>query len=67
MMSASCSLVPGSESKTISNSLACLLSEEGFADEPVGGCPVGASKIDPDQVGRIVKGVLAELKQRGLA
>jgi 4-hydroxy-tetrahydrodipicolinate synthase len=53
--------------ETLSNSLACLLAEEGFADEPVGGCPVGAQKIDPEQVGQIVRGVLAELKQRGLA
>jgi 4-hydroxy-tetrahydrodipicolinate synthase len=53
--------------ETISNSLACLLAEEGFVDEPVGGCPTGASKIDHDQVSRIVQGVLAELKQRGLA
>jgi 4-hydroxy-tetrahydrodipicolinate synthase len=52
---------------TLSNSLACLLSEEGFADQPIGGCPTGAAKIDPSQVGRIVKGVLEELKQRGLA
>jgi hypothetical protein len=43
------------------------LSEEGFADEPVGGCPVGAARVDPDEVGRIVRGVLAELKDRGLA
>jgi 4-hydroxy-tetrahydrodipicolinate synthase len=53
--------------ETLSNSLACLLAEEGFADEPVGGCRVGAQKIDSEQVGRIVQGVLAELKQRGLA
>src|SRR5262249_30567265 len=53
--------------ETISRSLACLLSEEGFADQPVGGCPVGAERIDPEQVGRIVRGVLAELKDRGLA
>jgi len=53
--------------ETLSNSLACLLAEEGFADEPIGGCPVGALKVDPEQVGRIVEGVLAELKQRGLA
>ncbi len=53
--------------ETISNSLACLLAEEGFADEPIGGCPTGADKVDPDQVSRIVQGVLAELKQRGLA
>ncbi len=53
--------------ETISNSLACLLAEEGFTDQPVGGCPTGAQKIDPEQVSRIVQGVLAELKQRGLA
>jgi dihydrodipicolinate synthase/N-acetylneuraminate lyase len=53
--------------ETISRTLACLLAEEGFADEPIGGCPVGDPSIDPEQVGRIVQGVLAELKQRGLA
>jgi 4-hydroxy-tetrahydrodipicolinate synthase len=53
--------------ETISRTLACLLAEEGFVDEPVGGCPVGAQRVDPEQVGRIVKGVLAELKERGLA
>ena len=52
--------------ETLSRTLACLLSEEGFADQPVGGCPVGTS-VDPEQVGRIVQGVLAELKSRGLA
>ncbi len=53
--------------ETLSNALACLMAEEGYADQPIGGCPTGAEKIDPDQVGRIVKGVLAELKQRGLS
>jgi len=53
--------------ETLSNALACLMAEEGLADEPIGGCPTGAEKIDPEQVGRIVQGVLAELKQRGLS
>ena len=53
--------------ETISDTLACLLSEEGFADQPVGGCPVASKQVDPEQVGRIVQGVLSELKQRGLA
>jgi 4-hydroxy-tetrahydrodipicolinate synthase len=53
--------------ETISRELACLLSEEGFADQPIGGCPVGAANVDPEQVGRIVQGVLAELRERGLA
>jgi len=46
--------------------LACLLAEEGLAAEPSRGCPA-PSDPDPEQVGRIVQGVLAELKQRGLA
>lgn len=53
--------------ETLTSALACLLAEEGFADEPVGGCPVGAEQIDPQQVSRIVSGVLADLKGRGLA
>lgn len=53
--------------ETVSNMLACLLAEEGFAHEPVGGCPTGPPQVDHEQVGRIVQGVLAELKQRGLA
>jgi 4-hydroxy-tetrahydrodipicolinate synthase len=52
------------EMRTISATLACLLAEEGFADEPLGGCPSGG---DPRQVDAIVQGVLAELQRRGLA
>ena len=46
---------------------AVMLAEEGYANEPVGGCPVSSDAVDPEQVGRIVQGVLAELKSRGLA
>jgi 4-hydroxy-tetrahydrodipicolinate synthase len=46
--------------------LQCLLAAEGFTDEPVGGCPVGES-VDTEQVARIVKDVLGELKKRGMA
>lgn len=53
--------------ETVRDTLACILSEEGYANEPVGGCPAGPRNIDPQQVSRIVQGVLAELKQRGLA
>jgi hypothetical protein len=41
--------------------------DEGFVDEPVAGCPASSRPVDPEQVGRIVQGVLAELKERGLA
>lgn len=50
---------------TLSDQLQCLLAAEGFADEPVGGCPAGPSAIDPDQVARIVQSVVGELKKRG--
>ena len=53
--------------ETLGKSLACLLAEEGFAHEPIGGCPVGGSPVDSEQVARIVQGVLAELRERGLA
>jgi len=54
------------ELNALSRELQCLLAAEGFTDEPVGGCPVGQS-LDPDQVARIVHGVVGELKKRGMA
>lgn len=53
--------------QTVSDSLQCLLAEEGFTDEPIGGCPINGAPVDHEQVSRIVQGVLAELKNRGLA
>jgi 4-hydroxy-tetrahydrodipicolinate synthase len=60
-----------SELQTLSNALQCLLAEEGFTDEPIGGCDVSRSTnpqsaIDMRQVDRIVEEVLAELRRRGL-
>lgn len=52
---------------TLQRTLQCLLAEEGFTDQPVGGCPPSAAQPDPQAVDRIVQGVLAELKRRGLA
>lgn len=54
---------------TLSRSLQCMLSEHGFADQPVGGCPIPARASQPDdgEVDAIVQNVLAELKRRGLA
>ncbi len=51
---------------TLSRSLQCLLAEEGFTDEPVGGCPA-AGPVDSQAVNHIVQGVMAELKRRGLS
>jgi 4-hydroxy-tetrahydrodipicolinate synthase len=51
----------------VSRTLQCLLAEEGFTDEPVGGCPVGNGHVDPHKVEQIVVGVMTELKRRGLA
>lgn len=54
------------ELSTIKNTLQCLLAEEGFANEPVGGCPPAAGSTDPAAVTSIVTGVIAELRRRGL-
>lgn len=50
----------------LTRQLQCLLSAEGFAHEPLGGCPAGQA-VDPDQLARIVNSVVGELKRRGLA
>jgi 2-dehydro-3-deoxy-D-pentonate aldolase len=70
-----------SDLSTLSNTLQCLLSAHGFTDQPVQGCPSGivtapvssaqsdrtdAAINGADDVGRIVQGVLAELKRRGM-
>jgi dihydrodipicolinate synthase/N-acetylneuraminate lyase len=41
--------------------LQCLLAAEGFAAEPVGGCPAG-SAANPDQVAQIVEKVMGRLR-----
>ena len=50
------------ELSVLGKELQCLLAAEGFADEPVGGCPASGS-IDPEQVARIVRNVVGELKR----
>lgn len=58
---------------TLSRTLQCLLSEHGFTDQPVGGCPISSSTTTssvanangPD-VQAIVGTVVSELKRRGL-
>lgn len=50
----------------LSSQLQCLLAAEGFTDEPIGGCPVGKS-VDPEEIARIVQGVVGELRRRGMA
>jgi 4-hydroxy-tetrahydrodipicolinate synthase len=53
------------ELSTVKDTLQCLLAEEGFAGEPVGGCDRPPAS-DPKTVGDIVSGVVAELRKRGL-
>jgi 4-hydroxy-tetrahydrodipicolinate synthase len=48
----------------LSRQLQCLLAEEGFVDQPVGGCPV--QDLDDEQVSRIVSTVMEELRRRGM-
>jgi 2-dehydro-3-deoxy-D-pentonate aldolase len=54
------------ELSTVRDTLQCLLAEEGFTNEPIGGCPA-TGRVDPKAVSQIVQGVLAELQRRGLA
>jgi dihydrodipicolinate synthase/N-acetylneuraminate lyase len=49
------------------DTLACLLAEEGFANEPVGGCEAKSGGGVTGGVDAIVQGVIAELKRRGIA
>ena len=53
----------------LANKLQCMLSEHGFTDEPLCGCPLpaGAKGSSPEEVATIVQAVVAELKRRGLA
>lgn len=54
--------------QTLRNTLQCLLSEHGFTDQPLGGCPPAKpGAVDQREVQQIVQSVLAELKSRGLA
>jgi len=48
----------------LARTLQCLLAEQGYTDEPIGGCPPLAAGVDPAQVARIVREVLAELERR---
>lgn len=50
----------------LSDQLQCLLAAEGFTGEPAAGCKVSES-AHPEDVAKIVAGVVTELKKRGLA
>jgi 4-hydroxy-tetrahydrodipicolinate synthase len=52
------------ELSSLGQQLQCLLAAEGFASEPIGGCPAGRAP-DEEQVSRIVRSVLDELRQHG--
>jgi 4-hydroxy-tetrahydrodipicolinate synthase len=60
------SLVQQQALAKLRDQIQCLLAAEGFTSEPSGGCPVGEA-IDPEDVARIVQGVVGELKRRGMA
>ena len=52
----------------LANTLQCMLSQHGFTDEPISGCPTGLGAAGkPEEVATIVQAVVAELKRRGLA
>ena len=58
------SLVQQQQLESLSRDLQCLLAEEGFTDEPVGGCSAG-SPVDSEQVSQIVREIVDELRRRG--
>ena len=51
---------------SLSRELQCMLSNHGFTDQPVGGCPISDSSANPAEVSAIVQQVVAELHRRGL-
>jgi len=53
------------EIEQIARQLQCLLADEGFTDEPVGGCPAG-QPADAEQITRIVNRVIEELRRHGV-
>lgn len=52
------------ELESLARQLQCLLSEQGFADQPIGGCEGGS--VDHAEVARIVEQVVDELRRHGL-
>lgn len=52
--------------ETIRREIQCLLSENGFTNEPLGGCPVDRNPQQGAEVDVIVRQVVAELRRRGL-
>ena len=51
---------------SLSRELQCMLSNHGFTDQPVGGCPLSEPGANPAEVSAIVQQVVAELHRRGL-
>jgi len=52
---------------TLSRTLQCMLSEHGFTNEPIGGCPTGITEeLGNNDVSQIVQRVVAELNRRKL-
>ncbi len=54
------------ELTAVARNLQCLLSEEGFVDEPIGGCSTGGGDTNPALVRQIVESVVSELKKQGV-
>jgi 4-hydroxy-tetrahydrodipicolinate synthase len=59
------SLVQQQQLESLSHQLQCLLADEGFTEEPVGGCLAGSPE-DPEQIARLVKEIVGELRRRGV-
>ena len=51
--------------EAVSRALQCILSEHGFAEEPVGGCPVPAWEPQSSQIARVVAEVVRQMRAQG--
>ncbi len=57
--------VQDTEVATLANTLQCILADFGVTDEPVGGCPPGAS-MDQESISEIAQVVVQQLRERGM-
>jgi len=46
--------------------LQCILADNGYVDEPSGGCAVRSGNLQQDRVAQITQEVLKRLKERGV-
>lgn len=52
---------------SLQRTLQCMLAENGYTDEPVGGCKISDSEaVDIQEITSIVHNIVSELNRRGM-